>query len=73
MTKHTQHTTCWVCLDAKAALSDQTSPDGAAFSNLVAGDYYEVFVKYDSTPNLTNSVVYQKRQLQEYSLLVASE
>ena len=42
-------------------LSDQTSPDGAAFSNLVDGDFAEVFVKYDSTPNGISSMVYQEQ------------
>ena len=52
-------------------LSDQTSPDGAAFSNLVDGDFAEVFVKYDSTPNLANSVVYQE-QYQRVNYLSAA-
>ena len=49
---------------ADFVLSDQTSPDGAAFSNLVAGDFVEAFVKYDSTPNGTGSVVYQEQYQQ---------
>ena len=55
---------------AEFTLSDQTSPDGPAFSNLVAGDFVEAFVKYDSTPNLNNSVVYQE-QYQQINYLAA--
>ena len=42
-------------------LSDQTSPDGAAFGNLTSASTVEMFVKYDSTPDLANSVVYQEQ------------
>ena len=50
--------------EATFILSDQTSINGTAFSNLVAGDFYEIFVKYDSTPDLLNSVVYQEQYQQ---------
>ena len=42
-------------------LSNQTSPDGSAFSNLVSGDMVDVYVKYDSTVSATaTNVVYQE-------------
>ena len=42
-------------------LSNQTSPSGAAFSDLVAGDMVDVYVKYDSLISSTaDNVVYQE-------------
>ena len=42
-------------------LSNQTSPDGSAFSNLVSGDMVDVYVKYDSLVSATaTNVVYQE-------------